>query len=624
MLPGIGPGETTPGRTQSLYRKHRPETFAEDDLVGQEHISRTLRNAIGRNRIAHAYLFCGPRGTGKTTTARLLAKAVNCLDPNPDARPCNRCTACVAITEGRATDMIEIDAASNRGIDDIRQLREQVRYAPAQLKTKVYIIDEAHQITKEGFNAFLKTLEEPPPHTIFVLATTDPDKLPDTIASRCQRFDFHRIPREQMLARMQAVCAREGIVIDSEALELIVRRATGSLRDALSLLDMLATAAGERADEEGESAGAERRVTVALARRMLGISDDGWEFDLVQALADRDVAAGLRVIGQAVDAGQDMRSFGRRVLDVLRLLMLTRAGANPVEANDRIRALAGRFELHELLRINTHFGELDFKIRTGGFPQLPLELALVASLVETVPARAEPPRVAAAPSGQPVTAFPPQPAPTAAPVPVERPRPPRTQYPEPTPLRSVERRAAPAPAADTRAARPARALAAGAGGDLDALVEVWERIRTEVKAVDRKAEALLASADPARIDGDVLTVVAAYPFHTSKLNEPKVRAIIEDAVERVTGRRLSASFVLREELDVGPPVLPAGYPSVQESAASWNGGYDAADPAPVTTVPAAVEPAADPEEVLFEQFVRTVKATFDAEETDPDDLTPPR
>jgi DNA polymerase III subunit gamma/tau len=619
MLPGIGAGDSTPGQTQSLYRKHRPETFAEDELVGQEHISRTLRNAISRDRVAHAYLFCGPRGTGKTTTARLLAKAVNCLDPEPAARPCNRCSACVAINEGRATDIIEIDAASNRGIDDMRELREKVRYAPSQLSTKFYIIDEAHQITKDAFNAFLKTLEEPPPNTTFVLATTDPDKLPDTIASRCQRFDFHRIPRERMIARMRSVCEREGISIEDDAIEIIVRRSTGSLRDALSLLDMLATAASESADGQ---------VTTELTRRMLGISDDGWEFDLVLALADRDITAGLKVIGQAVDAGQDMRSFGRRIVDVLRLLMLTRAGADPVEANDRIRALAARFELYDLLRINSHFAELDFKLRNSEFPQLPLELALVGSLIEQPGGRAVPqPLVSDAP--RPMRPERMEPSFPVQPPPPERPRPPRSErlerpespaprstFSEPTPLRPREARvdSPSAPASAAPPASPARPASAASGSDVDAIIAAWERIRTEVKLVDRKAEALLASADPASIEGDLLVIVAAYPFHASKLNEPKVRSIVEDAVERVTGRRLSTNFVLREEFATPPVSLP----SVQETASSWGNGYDASEP------PAQAARAADPEpdEDLLDEQIRLAKVILDAEEVDPDEVFP--
>src|SRR5918995_946706 len=210
-------GPTGPDVPRSLYNKYRPSSFAEDDLVGQEHVVNTLRNAIALGRMAHAYLFCGPRGTGKTTTARLLAKAVNCLDPDPAMRPCNDCAACAAINRNATTDVIEIDAASNRGIDDIRDLRERVKYAPSQLKTKFYIIDEAHQITGAAANAFLKTLEEPPAHTRFVLATTDPEGLLPTIVSRCQRFDFRRIGLDVMTARLRTVAEAEQIDIDDDA-----------------------------------------------------------------------------------------------------------------------------------------------------------------------------------------------------------------------------------------------------------------------------------------------------------------------------------------------------------------------------------------------------------------------
>ncbi|MCX7622464.1 MAG: DNA polymerase III subunit gamma/tau, partial [Thermomicrobium sp.] len=244
----------------SLYRKYRPQTF--EELVGQEAIARTLRNAVALGRVAHAYLFCGPRGTGKTSTARLLAKAVNCLEPDPWRRPCNRCAACRAIASGAAVDIVEIDAASNRGVDDIRDLREKVKYAPVELRTKFYIIDEAHQLTRDAFNAFLKTLEEPPPHVVFVLATTEPDKLPDTVASRCQRFDFRRLPVDQVVERLRFVCTQEGIPADEATLALIARRATGSLRDALGLLERLVVFAGESA--------ADGPITLELALQVLG------------------------------------------------------------------------------------------------------------------------------------------------------------------------------------------------------------------------------------------------------------------------------------------------------------------------------------------------------------------
>src|SRR5215203_1375739 len=211
----------------SLYRKYRPQSFDSDELVGQEHIVRTLQNAVRLDRVAHAYLFSGPRGTGKTTTARILAKAINCLEDDASLRPCNVCVNCRAINSGSSPDIMEIDAASNRGIDDIRDLRDRVRYAPVQLRSKVYIIDESHQITGAAANAFLKTLEEPPAHTRFILATTDPEQLLPTIVSRCQRFDFKRISREAAIGRLTTVAESEGISIDEEAVIAIGAHANG-------------------------------------------------------------------------------------------------------------------------------------------------------------------------------------------------------------------------------------------------------------------------------------------------------------------------------------------------------------------------------------------------------------
>ncbi len=612
MLPGLGDPDRAPGRTQSLYRKYRPTTFDDDELVGQEHISRTLRNAIARGRVAHAYLFCGPRGTGKTSTARLLAKAVNCLNDDPEQRPCNECASCTAINNGSATDIVEIDAASNRGIDDMRDLRERVNYAPVQLKTKFYIIDEAHQVTKDAFNAFLKTLEEPPPNTTFILATTDPDKLPETIASRCQRFDFRRIPREGMVAHMRRVADREAIAIDDDVLEIVARRATGSLRDGLSLIDMLATAAGEQTDG---------RIDVALARRMLGMTDDGWEYELIRALAVRDVTAGLTVIGNVVDAGHDMRSFGRRLLELLRLLMLVRAGADPVESNDTIRELAGRFELAQLLHINRQFAEVDFKIRSGSFPQLPLELAFVGSLVEqpggvtqaAAPTYVPPAAVSRAEPAPRRDTSPPRPArPTHGESPHE---PSAASAQRPVPQPDIAPPVPPAPPALPRAS----GASAGDGDLLQRIAGSWERVRTEVKAVDRKVEALLASTDPGSVAGDSLFVIAAYPFHAAKLNDTRVRAIVEDAVERVVGQRLNTSFVLRDELPGAAAV--SDQLSGQAPPSAWNR---------TPSTPVTANNGVHEDDVPFDddtvppqddEFTRNVKTLLNAEEvTDPDEI----
>lgn len=595
MLPASDADAHGPGQTQSLYRKYRPTNFESDELVGQSHVSDTLRNAIARGRVAHAYLFCGPRGTGKTSTARLLAKAVNCLDPDPLRRPCNECEACRAINEGRATDIIEIDAASNRGIDEMRELRDAVRYAPSQLRHKFYIIDEAHQITRDAFNAFLKTLEEPPANTTFVLATTDPDKLPETIASRCQRFDFRRIPREPMAEHIRAIAEKERLDIDDDAVDIVVRRSTGSLRDALSLVDLLATAAAST--ESG-------RIDADLTRKMLGISTDGWELDLARALADRDVKAGLQVVANATDAGQDMRSFARHIGEVLRLLLLLRAGANPVEATDNLRELAERFELADLLRINERFSELDFKVRTAGFAQLPIELAVVGALVE------QPAIIHVAPQAEPQRAprsAPPRPAaqpPTSwgAP-PAERPSSPPPRQPE--------------PAFEPRAPRPAPArrpaASADGSGPIADILSQWDRIRAEIKAMNGKVEALLRESDPDSIADSTLHLSAPYTFHAKMLNEPAARDVIEQAVERVTGTRYNVIVSLRDgrELPSAPPAAP-----VDASAF----GSARTQESPRMEAPQPDEPI-DERSADDQYRVERAKTVFDATEVDPDELT---
>jgi len=615
--------ETGPGRTQSLYRKYRPETFEGGELVGQDHVRNTLRNAISNGRVSHAYLFCGPRGTGKTTTARLLAKAVNCLDPDPSKRPCNVCDACVAINQGRATDIIEIDAASNRGIEDIRDLREQVKYAPTQLRHKFYIIDEAHRLTRDAFNAFLKTLEEPPPNTTFVLATTDPDELLETVASRCQRFDFHRIPADQMAMRVRTVCEQEGIEIDDDALAIVIRQSTGSLRDALSLIDMLATATSD---------GEQRSIDADMTRKMLGLSQDERTLTLIEAIRDRDLTLGLQTINDALDSGQDMRSFGRQILAALRLLMLCRAGADPAEADDALRELAGRFELPELLRINREFSEIDFAIRNGGFPQLPIELAFVASVVDDRPAAVQNPQPA--PSSRPSqvesSTSPPRPA-QAEPRQASPER--RSEHRDPIPFRrqntdqptrqpAVESAQSeppgPAPAPEQSAVEPSGSL------DVQLVVDHWQEVRTEVKAADRKVEALLASCDPHTILDGTLYLTAAYPFHATKLNEDRNRVTIEEAVRRVTGHRMSVSTGLRDDLPNAPSgpaqstPAPEQRPPPRQIREADPASDDDEEPYQAGTSQDGGPDDADADQER--QIIERMKAMFNGDEVDIDDL----
>ncbi len=360
--------------SSSLYRKYRSQTF--DELVGQEPVVRTLKNAISSGLISHAYLFTGPRGVGKTSAARLLARAANCLSEGPD-KPCNECANCLAATRDIATDLIEIDAASNTGVDNIREIIERANFAPSIWNTKFYIVDEVHMLSTSAFNALLKTLEEPPPHTSFILATTEVHKVPATVASRCQRFDFRRIPLTAMTARLQYICEQEGIEAEQPALELVARQATGSLRDALSLLDQL------RVYSEGG-------ITLASVQDLLGASGSEQVAAFVDEVVVVDLAGGLRRINAVMEEGLDLRQFNHQVVDHLRALMLLKSGAASASAEGALLDVTGEMRakmasqaekttMPDLLRWVKAFADADATLRSTAYAQLPLELALVSA-----------------------------------------------------------------------------------------------------------------------------------------------------------------------------------------------------------------------------------------------------
>ncbi len=354
---------------QAFYRKWRPQTW--DAVVGQEHVVQTLRNALAAGRIAHAYLFAGPRGTGKTSAARLLAKAVNCLAENLPERPCGHCAHCQAVNESRFLDLIEIDAASNTSVEDVRDLRDRINFSPNQGRYKVYIIDEVHMLSTAAFNALLKTLEEPPAHAIFVLATTEVHKIPATVLSRCQRHEFRRIPVAKIVEFLRKQAQPEGIQVADDALTLIARQATGSLRDAISLLDQLASTG--------------QAITLEMTQDVLGTAASQAVLDLVSALAAGQPAAGLDAIHATLDAGSDPRQFARQIVDYVRSLLLIQSG-NPenVDATAEVRSQMARHASHfsktELLRILRLFNEVAVETRTSWQPALPLEMAFLLAL----------------------------------------------------------------------------------------------------------------------------------------------------------------------------------------------------------------------------------------------------
>jgi DNA polymerase III subunit gamma/tau len=354
--------------SQVLYRKHRSQTF--DQLVGQEHIATILKNAVAQGQVAHAYLFYGPRGLGKTSTARILAKAVNCLQLKPDGNPCNECEACVAIREGKFLDLIEIDAASNRGIDQIRELKERIEFSPSEGKKKVYIIDEVHMLTTEAFNALLKTLEEPPDHAIFILATTEIHKVPATILSRCQRFDFRLGTDADVNLLISSVLKEENITIDDEAMDLIIENARGSYRDALSLLDVIVSG-----QEKGDDP---KHITEEEVRVVLGLADSTMAYFFLEKLVKGESGEALDLIDELSQKGVNFGQFVTYVLSVLREILVSGLrGKVDIEEY----SFAASLDRSKTLKLINLFVDAERSLKDALVPTLPLEI-LVADAME--------------------------------------------------------------------------------------------------------------------------------------------------------------------------------------------------------------------------------------------------
>jgi len=354
---------------QSLYRKWRPQVF--EDIIGQEHITQTLMNAISLNRIAHAYIFSGPRGVGKTTTARILAKSLNC-EKGPTTHPCNKCEKCIRITDGYSMDVIEIDGASNRGIDDIRDLRNKVKFAPVEGKYKVYIIDEVHMLTAEAFNALLKTLEEPPSHVIFVFATTAPHKIPNTILSRCQWFNFRRIPLQDIITKLKMISRDEELNIDDKALNIIARSSTGSMRDAESTLDQVIAYCG-------------KEISLQSVRDILGIIKEDIFYDFMETIIKNDLVKGIEIINQISDSGGDPSQFVKNLMEYVHNLSLIKFCTQEaldfkgIFTEDRKRVLkqSNLIEVEKLFTIVDHLAEVEKKMRYTHHPWILLEMLLI-------------------------------------------------------------------------------------------------------------------------------------------------------------------------------------------------------------------------------------------------------
>jgi len=507
--------------SQVFYRKWRPQTLAE--VVGQEQVTQTLLNALASERVSHAYLFCGPRGTGKTTTGRILAKAVNCLT-NGKGEPCNTCSMCQAITEGRALDVIEIDAASNTGVDNIRNLRERVNYAPGEARHKVYIIDEVHMLTTPASNALLKTLEEPPPHVIFILATTEAHKVLPTIMSRCQHFDFRRISQTDIVAKLTRICEQEGISMDSEALRLIAKSATGSLRDAENLLEQLTTYYGAE-------------VGLQQVQDTLGITGDQRVKEVVKHMIDNDVSAGIRTINEVNNDGLDLRQFNRELMGYLRGLLLAKTGSDEsadftAEDIAELKTLAAKAPLSLILKAIKLFSQIELSF--DNYSTLPLELALVDCnqvaeekrenpVKEDKPKRRQPAKAATPP------ATPPQPKPkqsTAEPEPTT----------EPTP---------PPPQAATTPLEP--------GSEIEQLNSNWrqviEQAPEEIKRTPAIAILRSAGVKPVSIEDDTVVLAFRYSYHKEHIEKPENQLIAVKVLSKFLGRSCRVRCIYEPEND---------------------------------------------------------------------------
>jgi DNA polymerase-3 subunit gamma/tau len=526
------------------------------DLVGQDVIATTLRNEVRAGSLAHAYLFTGIRGTGKTSTARILARAVNCLAPQ-DGEPCNECVACREVLGGSAVDVLEIDAASNRGIDEMRDLRDKVKYLPASLRRKVYIIDEAHMLTTEAWNAFLKTLEEPPPHVLFVLATTEPHKVPETVRSRVQRFDFRRVSAADTAAHLARILEAEGTAAEPEALALLARAGQGSVRDALSMLDQAL-------------AGGERPLTADNVRRALGVADPATLHGLLEALAGGDGAGALRAVAAAFDAGADPRQLLRETARLARAAEFAAlghvAGADVADSEADFAATLARvapsgFWLRALELVQA----TELELRQPVDARMQVEFCVMRLVRETTLGQAQVAALEARVARLEGGASRDEAATTSAVTPaILQPEGVASAGAAPAAVAVAEAVPAeapptvtPAPPTPTQPTASPLGVTDGDHASVAAWQESWTSLLEAVNRRDRALAGVLRDCRPVEAGGDFLTVGAPYRFHLERLREPARLVALAEAAGEVAGspRKVDTSYVGQ---DATPARRPGG------------------------------------------------------------------
>lgn len=489
-----------------IYRKYRPQRF--EDVTGQENIIKILKGALKRNNIGHAYLFSGPRGTGKTTIARIFSKTINCEKPDRDFEPCGKCGACMEIAAGKSLDFVEIDAASNRGIDEIRQLRDGINFSPAKNKYRVFILDEAHMLTKEAFNALLKTLEEPPEHAIFILATTEINKIPATIISRCQKFDFGRLSIDKIARRLAFLSKEEGISAEKEALEIIARNCEGCLRDAESLLGQIASL------NQG-------KVSLLDAQELLGLPDPEFIKDFSRKVLEKNAPEAMRLVDKILETGKDLFAVSSSLISYLRGVLMIKISPELEEIVlknftgddlDFMKELARLSEIKDLIFAIKTLAENQEKIKRSEFPQISLEIAIaeitlgISSYDQLLPNMGKDDSIKSEKGAK------------------------------------KEEPAAPA--------RAAQSSSGDESGILESAREKWEDILFQVKEKNTSVFAFLKTCAPACILNNNLHFATNYQFYKERLNTTQSRMIIESVLKDVLHLEKSVGFkcLMEEEL----------------------------------------------------------------------------